>query len=488
MPLIVQSFVFLNILFTERRKLGIISKTLRRNNMKLNTKRVVNIGFAFLTIMMLWQVYNFAVPLFLEDLLSELLQTGDKIVIGMIMGLDNLFALFMIPLISHMSDKSKNKMGRRVPFVFIGTILSAVTFLAVPFVYNAVSGSHNFWMILLLILNLLLVLISMNIYRSPAVALMPDITPKQLRSKGNSVINIMGGIGAAIGFSACMLFDKKTGAIHLPFIVVTIVMIAALIYFMLTVKEKQYISDMEKELAEYNAKLKRGELAPSEIMPEEDKEAEIEEKVQNSGKGGKLPRHLIFVLLSVFFVYMSVNAVETFMSLYCFNILGDEKIAAVLIAVFAVSGFGFAIPSAHLASKIGRRKLIIIGSAIMAVAYVLVYLLTLLYLNYDFSPYLLTIPFLIAGTGFSFVVINIYPMAVQNCDEKNLGKFTGFYYTASMLAQSITPALSGVVMLSTMLPLMPYAALFMALAFVAILLALPSKKKRENLLSDTKYH
>ena len=429
-------------------------------------------------------------PLFLEDLLKDLLHIGesnaDKIVIGMIMGLDNLFALFMIPLISHMSDKSKHKLGRRVPFVLIGTILSAVTFLAVPFVYNAVAKSDSFWVILLLILNLLLVLISMNIYRSPAVALMPDITPKQLRSKGNSVINIMGGIGAAIGFSACLLFDKKTGAIYLPFIVVTVMMIAALFYFMMTVKEKQYISDMEKELAEYNSKLQRGELSPSEIMPDEDKDDEYKEKASHTDKTVKLPRHLIFVLLSVFFLYMSVNAVETFMSLYCFNVLGNERIAAVLIGAFAVSGFAFAIPSSRLAAKIGRRMLIIIGSAIMAGAYVLVYLLTLLYLNDDFSPLFLIIPFLIAGVGFSFVVINIYPMAVQSCDEKNIGKFTGFYYTASMLAQSITPALSGVVMLKTMLTLMPYAAVFMGLALAAIILALPTKKKRENLLSENK--
>ena len=454
--------------------------------MKLKIRRTVDIGTAFLTIMMLWQVYNFAVPLFLEDLLLRLLPKASKIMIGVIMALDNLVALFMIPLVGYLSDKTKTKWGKRVPYIFVGVILSSVAFMAVPFVYNAANAAETTGMLFVLIFNLLLVLVFMNAYRSPAVALMPDITPKQLRSKANSIINIMGGVGALIGFAANLFFNKAEGEIYLPFIIVAVFMALALMYFLMRVNENKFVSEYESELAEYNRKLEAGELRPEEILPDEEKEAEFSEQ-QQKVKGAKLPRHLLFVLLTVFFVYMSVNAVETFLSLYSSNVLGTEKYAKLFIPVFAVTGFAFAIPSSMFAAKLGRRLVILLGCIIMGVCYLMLYGFQLACTGLGWTPYLMNIPFLFAGVGFSFVVVNIYPMAVQSSDEKDLGKFTGMYYTASMLAQSITPALSGALMTVPAFgypALMPYSAVFMGLAYLSLLLAMPTKSKRKKFLSE----
>ncbi len=454
--------------------------------MKLKIKRTVMVGTAFMTIMMLWQVYNFTVPLFLDDMLSSLLQTGNKIIIGMIMALDNLFALFMIPVISHFSDRSKSRLGKRTPFIIVGILLSAAAFASVPFVYSAVVGKGG-WKTMYLVLTLLAVLVAMNIYRSPAVALMPDITPKQMRSRANSIINIMGGVGAALGFIALFTTFNFTPSeakpvvdIHTVFIVVAVLMVAALAVFLLTVREKKFVAEYRAELEQYNRRLAAGELSPSEIMEDEDKDDDAPDepiKVSAEQKKVKLSRQLMFILAAVFFTYMSINAVETFMSLYSAELFGNEDYAMFFIVAFAATGFAFAVPAAKLAAKLGRRKLVILGAANMGVCYVLCFLLTLAVTAWNITPYLLIIPFFFAGVGFALVVINIYPMAVQYCDEKSLGKFTGMYYTASMLAQSITPALAGLCMLGSMLTLMPYAAAFMAVAFVCMLLASPKDKK-----------
>lgn len=417
--------------------------------MKLNVKRTATIGVAFMTIMMLWQVYNWYVPLFLDDFLANLF-AGDKLLIGIIMALDNLFAIFMIPLMSAWSDKTKTPIGRRMPFVIVGILLSALSFAILPFVNDI--GSIG-----LLILNILVVLVSMNVYRSPCVALMPDITPKALRSKGNSVINIMGGVGIAVGYTAVIFFSKSSN--YIPFIIVSVVMILALLFLLWKVRENQFVED-------YRAELKANGI--------DEAQDHIEE--QEAGKASSThKRNVYLILLVIFFVYMANNSVETFMSIYAeavFNNVTQLPLnmnpGALVILPLGLASFVFAVPAALLADKIGRKNTVVIGALLMTLTYAL---LGLLGLFTGFSLWLLAI-FFMGGAGFSLIIVNIYPMVIENSSPDSVGKFTGYYYTASMLAQSVSPALAGLFMSALVFGnvrvLFPYAFLMMLAALTTL--------------------
>lgn len=416
--------------------------------MKLNVKRTVTIGFGFMTIMMLWQVYNWYVPKFLNDFLEGTLQL-DKLVVGIIMALDNLFALFMIPLMSKLSDKTTSRFGRRMPYITVGIILSAVSFIFLP-----LTKSVSIW---LFIVNVLLVLVCMNIYRSPCVALMPDITPKALRSKGNSVINIMGGVGTATGFILVFFFS---GNEFLPFLVTAIVMLLCLAVLLIKVREIKFVEEY-RELLKANG-----------ISEEDDRQEE-----QEVGKKKKTDMRNVWLVLGVvFLVYMANNAVETFISLYAEEVFAGASVVlfgksfsvdVLTVVPFGVGTFACAVPAAILADKIGRKKTVLIGACLMVLAYAGM-------IPFVSFNWLMLLFFLIGGCGFGLIIVNIYPMVVDNTDGSSTGKYTGFYYTASMLAQSVTPALSGLfassLLFGTMRVLFPYALVFMAIAIVIICL------------------
>lgn len=424
--------------------------------MKLDVKRTVLIGLGFLTIMMLWQVYNWMVPLFLDGFLKEI-TNNNELYIGIVMALDNLFALFMIPLMSNLSDKTKTKLGRRMPYIAVGIILSAVAFMMLPLTKTL----NSVW---LLIANILLVLLFMNVYRSPCIALMPDITPKALRSKANSIINILGGAGFAIGY-LCVLFFSKIEIV--PFLVVSVVMIICLAIMLLKVRENRFVE-------EYRAQLKANGIS------EEDDQKEDEEQ----GKKARTARKNVWlVLLVVFCVYMANNAVETFMSLYSDNVFGDVQgipfnmnAGALAMVPFGIATFVFAYPSAVVAQKIGRKKTVLIGAFLMGASFMGVGL-------FNGFSYFLLIFFILAGMGFSFITINIYPMVVESCSARDTGRYTGYYYTASMLAQSITPAFCGLLIgnvFHSYGALFPYCAIFMGIVVVVLLLIKDETKNSNN--------
>ncbi len=424
--------------------------------MKLNVKQTVYIGCAFLTTMMLWQVYNWMVPLYLNEFLSSLF-SGDKFIVGIIMALDNLFAIFMIPLMSNLSDKTRTRLGRRTPFIIVGIILSAVAFSFLPFA----KASGN---ILIMMFNILLVLIFMNIYRSPCVALMPDLTPKENRSKANSIINIMGGVGVAIGYGSIIFLSPLSD--FAPFFLVSTVMILCLVVFLVKIKENKLIEEYQQE---------KKRLSESTEGVEEEK-----------GEAKKTDKRSIFLtLLTVLFVYMAINAVETFMSLYSEDIFKVGKVldmaidpGALVIIPFGVSTFVFAVPAAVLSHKYGRRNVVLVGEIILAISYSIIGLFGLFT---GFSFWLLLF-FFIAGGGFALVIINIYPMVLKYCTSENTGKYTGYYYTASMLGQSLTPALCGLflsgIMFNTMRALFPYSVVFLFLAIFATLGVKPTPEEK----------
>lgn len=434
--------------------------------MKLDMKRTIYIGFGFLTIMMLWQVYNWMVPLFLQSFLEDLL--GGELVVGIVMALDNLFALFMIPVMSNLSDKTHTKLGRRMPYIIVGIVLSAVSFVFLP----VTKGLGSIW---LLIVNILLVLVFMNIYRAPCVALMPDITPKPLRSKGNSIINLMGGVGFAIGY-LCIMFLSKNSEVA-PFVVVSVIMLVCLAIMLWKVKENKFVADYKAQLSQLG------------ISEEEDQKEDEEQ----GSKAKTNRRNVWLMLLVVFFVYMANNAVETFISLYSKNVYGDVsglpfnmEPGSLAMVPFGVATFAFAVPAALLAQKIGRRITVMLGAGLLFVAYGGIGLVGYLV---GFNLVLLVF-FLIAGAGFALITINIYPMVVDNCSAAETGRYTGYYYTASMLAQSVTPAFSGLFISNLIFDsydvLFPYCMVFIASAVVVLFLMNKDNKKEELLPAEEK--
>ena len=423
--------------------------------LKLNNKRTFYIGFAFFTILMLWQVYNYYCPMFLEELLKSTFGAGDyNYLIGIIMAMDNILALFMLPLFGTLSDKTNTKLGKRMPYIIIGTVISLIAFpfISILYIKNSLVG---------VAILMALILIAMNIYRSPSVALMPDVTPKPLRAKANAIINFVGYIGAIIGALLTMVFTKKQAdGITLvrevtiwPFVIVSLLMAVALIILVLKIKENKIVEEMKDEMAE-------GEKL-SETM-----EAITEDKPL--GKADKI--NLWLLIGSVFLWYFAFNAVETFGSLYAKNVLQTNSwgLATSVLAVASLVAF---LPTGYLSEKIGRKNSIILGLGLMIVSLFAALFVT----KFGFALIAL---FAVAGVGWAIINVNSYPMFVELSNNKNLGKFTGYYYSASQIAQSITPIIIGFVMdFLGYKAFFPYAAIFMALALVVFSFVKVNKKQ-----------
>lgn len=415
--------------------------------MKLNYKKVIFTGFAFFLICAFWQAYDNVIPLILTNKFG-MNQTWS----GVIMALDNLFALFLLPLFGALSDKTNTKFGRRTPYIFIGTICAVLFFIFLPLI-------DTLW---LFILVLLLVLLSMSIFRSPAVALMPDVTCKPYRSKANAVINLMGTAGGMIVLVFGTIF--KTSEEHktdfFPYILATAgLMLLGLIVFLLTVREKKWAAEMIEDAEKY--------------FP--DKEEEERETV-----GGKLTKSqvvsLVLILASVALWYMGYNAVTSKYSLYATNVLGHDYNLTMMIAQgAAIVAY---IPVGLLASKMGRKKTVLIGVALLFTAF-----LTAAFMRKGSSPIIMYTLFALAGIGWATINVNSFPMVVELAKSSDTGRYTGFYYTASMAAQTLTPVLSGVIMdaAGNMLPLFFYAAAMVGGSFLTMLFVRHGDSKPEKL-------
>lgn len=408
-----------------------------KEELNLNKKRTFFIGCAFFTIMLLWQVYNYMCPLFLEEM-----GVNDTYK-GLIMAGDNIFALVMLPVFGSLSDKTKTKLGKRMPYIIVGTILAAITF---PFV-AAFGIKQN---LIGLIITMGLILFFMNIYRAPAVALMPDLTPKKHRSKANGIINLMGGIGGIFAYGTAMLFGSKYPLV--PFIVTSILMIAALIILVSAVKEAK-------------------------ILAQIDEDDEIKEEMSNLEPLSKeQKRNLIFILCAVFFWFFAVNAVETFWGTYSWDVFFDNNpdnktTSAIALLIFTASTIIFYLVGGIVASKIGRKKTILIGIGGILLAFFIASFFT----KWNFLVFVGL--FVMAGFGWALINVNSYPMVVEYASGNNGGKFTGFYYTASQLAQTITPFIIGGVMdLIGRRLMFPYATFFLFVSLIFMLIVKESKK------------
>ncbi len=419
--------------------------------MKLNVKRTVLIGFAFLAISTFWQMYDNKIPLMLSNTFGF-----DKVIIGFIMALDNIFALLLLPLFGKLSDQCNMKMGKRKPFILIGTLLSVAFLILLPIINNNCATNILDYRFVLFVAVLLLTLLSMSIYRSPAVALMPDVTPKPLRSKGNAIINLMGAIGGAIFLIAnTLMFPKgseKEGIRpdYLPiFLIVAGVMVVSLIIVMFFVNEPK----LAREQAEYEA-----------LHPEE----ELTEKVENKKQIPKpVKRSLIFLLLSVAFWYIGYNAITTLFSVYAkeqWHMAEGQTTLCLMIAMIgAVPTY---VPAGIIAGKIGRAKTIRIGALLLALCFAAAFTYTLFFES--FHPILYAI-FVLVGVAWAIINVNSFPMVVEMCAGSDTGKFTGYYYAFSMAAQVITPVLAGALYDVEPKTLFLYSAVAVFISFVTML-------------------
>lgn len=495
--------------------------------MKLNYKRTILVGFAFFLISAFWQAYDATIPVILTNKFG-MSQTWS----GVIMALDNILAVFMLPLFGALSDKCNSRHGKRTPFIVIGTLVASIALLGLSFVdnaqlnnisavskiddpaaleviydtqahkelmtpdgekfiladeftreefaavtsqitdpdnsdklitnpdytnfvaparqaYAAEATAENPTPLILFVALLLLILLAMAIFRSPAVALMPDVTVKPLRSKANAVINLMGTAGGILVLVLGMVFatsavNNQLMNYYVYYGVVAGIMLSALAIFVLTVRETSWAKQMVSDSFRFGI------------------EEEQMQKSQNRGLNRDEKRSLLFILASIALWYFGYNAVTSKYAVYAGNILNmDYNITLLLAQGAAIVAY---LPAGMVASKIGRKKTIMAGVVMLTTAFACAS-----FMRSGSSVLLMNVLFALAGIGWATINVNSFPMVVEMCSGADIGKYTGFYYTASMSAQIVTPMLSGLLMDHMgMTVLFPYAAVFAALALLTM--------------------
>ena len=419
--------------------------------MKLNYKRTFFVGMAFLSISAFWQMYDNIIPLILQNTFHL-----NETVIGAIMAMDNVLAVFLLPVIGTLSDKVDTKMGKRTPFIVGGTFAAAICMMLLPL-------ADHYKMLGLFIVALALTLIAMAMYRSPAVALMPDLTPKPLRSSANAVINLMGAVGAIYALILIRLLVKKEEhPSYLPvFLGVVGIMVLAVILLVATINEKKIAAKIAEEYPE---------------------EAEEEKEKEEHGLPAPVKRSLVLILVSIFLWFTAYNAVTTAFSRYAVTVWGMEGggFASCLMVAMVAAIISY-IPIGIISSKIGRKKSILIGLVMMFISYTSVFF----YPTYNVTA---NIFFAIIGIGWAAISVNSLPMVVEMSKGSDIGKYTGLYYTFSMTAQIFTPIVSGALLqYVSYSTLFPYAMFFTACAFVTMTMVKHGDSKpmkKENVLEN----
>lgn len=420
--------------------------------MKLNNKRTILVGLAFLSICAFWQMYDSIVPLILTNTfhLNETLS-------GAIMAADNVLALFLLPIFGGISDRTETKIGKRMPFILFGTGCAIILMNVLPLLDNGYAASPSGFELVSFVIVLGLLLIAMGTYRSPAVALMPDVTPKPLRSKGNAIINLMGAVGGIIylGVAAVMYPNSKVqGLEHVNyqplFMVVSAIMFVSIALLFLTIKEPKLSAEnqaLEKQHPEWD--LARDDGSGHEVLP------------------APVKRSLGFLLASIALWFIGYNGVTTWFTTYVSVVMGQGLGGASTCLLIATGGAIVSyIPIGALASKIGRRKTIMGGIILLAACFALGYVLTTVYSSINAVMFVV---FALVGLAWAAINVNSLPMVVEMCKGSDIGKFTGYYYTASMSAQIVTPMLAGTLMRHIdYRVLFPYAAFFVAMSFVTM--------------------
>jgi maltose/moltooligosaccharide transporter len=363
---------------------------------KLDVKKTLLLSFGFFASSIAWSVYNSFVPQILEGFIKS------TALIGFIMTFDNIFGVIFQPLFGRLSDKTRTRFGRRMPYIFVGLPVCAVAFTLIPHM-------DSLWSLMAVIIVFTFV---MSAWRSPVVALMPDITPGPLRSQANGIVNLLGGIGSLIAFLVGgILF--RAGGFPLPFLMSAIMMLLALAVLALFVREpKQAYASNEPE--------------------EENKKAGIKQLSKDEKKS------LLLILFGVFFWFTGYNAVETFFTLYATNTLGmDAGGASMTLSIFSLTFLAFAVPAGYIAVKTGRRVAILIGLSGLVILF-----LPMVFLA---NAWVARACLFLGGFFWAMVNINSLPMVVQLSGEEKVGAFVGYYYFFSFSSQIVSPILFGVI-------------------------------------------
>ena len=447
--------------------------------MKLNYKRTVLVGMAFFLITAFWQAYDAIIPLILTNHFG-LPQSAS----GAVMSIDNVLAVFLLPLFGALSDKVNTKLGKRTPFILIGSVIAMISFVCLTLIDNfqlariAAEGIPEIGQgtmtdevfsetvrkltvdltvadplpFIGFIVTLLVVLLAMATFRSPAVALMPDVTVKPLRSKANAIINLMGTAGGILVLALGIVFATSKNAYmqYTGYVVAVVaIMLVGLIVFLLTVKEPKWAAEMEKA----SRQLEQNDPAPNDDEP---------------SRGRKLSKpeftSLLLILASVALWYIGYNSITSKYSVYATNVLGfDFNLTLIIAQAAAIVSY---IPVGLISSRVGRKKAILAGVLILASAFFIGIFIT------SSTPEWLMYPvFILAGIGWATINVNSFPMAVELAKGGDVGKYTGYYYTASMAAQIVAPILSGVLydLLGMRYVFFAFGTLFVLLSFVTML-------------------
>ncbi len=425
--------------------------------MKLNVKRTLLVGLAFMSISAFWQLYDNIIPLILKNDFGM----GDFLS-GNVMAADNVLALFLLPLFGLLSDRCRLGIGRRIPFILAGTAVAACMMLLLP-------GAANAGNALLFYAALGVLLIGMGTYRSPAVALMPDVTPKPLRSKGNAVINLMGALGGVFTLLAIQVLVKKPAEgsfrtdYSMLFISVAAFMAVSVVALVLTVRERKLVKQMED--------INYG------VDPSTEQAAQVTEGGTEKLSPALL-KSLILILSSVFLWFMGYNAVTTAFTKYAQEMwnMGAGSAAACLMVATAGAIASY-LPVGIFSARFGRRRMIQLGILLLTACFALSLFFT------AFTPALYVV-FALVGCAWACINVNSYPMVVELSRGASVGKYTGYYYTFSMAAQIVTPILSGFLLQYVgYWTLFPYAAVMVALSFVTISLTRHGDSRPEKLAS-----
>ena len=404
-------------------------------------------GLAFLSICAFWQMYDSVIPLMLTKTfhINETLS-------GAVMAADNVFALVLLPFFGSLSDRTNTRLGKRTPYILGGTFGAVLLINSLPFLDNGYYKAPSTVKLFTFIIVLGLILIAMGTYRSPAVALMPDVTPKPLRSKANAIINLMGALGGIIylAVAAVMYPNSRIAGLEL-FITVSLIMTVSVIAMFVTVRERELTlknQELENKHPEWN--LATQDSSGEEVLP------------------GDVKRSLAYLLVSIALWFIGYNGITTWFTTYIDKVMGQGLGGASTCLLIASGGAIVSyIPIGSLASRIGRKRTILVGVAILAGCFLAGFFLTTLSSTLNAAMFIV-----FAFTGFAWAAINVnsLPMVVEMCKGSDIGKFTGYYYTASMAAQVATPILAGFLMRNVDYRILfPYATVFVAASFVTML-------------------
>jgi len=367
----------------------------KSNKDKLNIKATVLLSFGFFGSSLIWQVYSNFVPPLLEARFGF-----TTFVIGLIMAIDSFLGVIVQPLFGRLSDKTRTRIGRRLPYLFICMPLCAILFIIIPHMPSVPS-----MMVVIVVFTFL-----MGVWRTPAVSLMPDMTPGHLQSQANGIVNLVGAVGAIIALGGGGLM-YSIGGFALPFFVGGLLLLVAMGVLILFVREP------ETPYANIKAGDKR--MSIKNMEPKERKS-------------------FIFLLCAIFFWFAGFNAIDTFFSLYVIHTLGrDAGLAGMMLSLFAVFLVAFSIPAGIIGAKIGRRKTILIGLCGITVLFIPM----LLFANVALTTGLL----MAAGIFWACVNINSLPMITRISGPLRIGAFIGYYYLFSFSAQIVTPPLLGLI-------------------------------------------